>query len=567
MHYNKATNSFKGHRAIALMVLCLFAFTAVFSFAAQGRKARTAAPGRTTDEKVYLKHADTLTYDMYGDHPGAQFLRGKVHFTHKGMDLTCDTAYYYESSNSFEAIGHVYMNQADTLQLVGKRAYYDGNSEMAHAWHDVILTHRKSKLYCDTLDYDRMYSTADAYGSTGIKLVEGKDVLTADWGRYHTDTRQSEFYYSVVLTNASGLRIDTDTLHYDNAKSMAHVIGTRLMPNGHNEPSVITNKDNRVLTENAWYNTSTEQSQLFGRSTLYNKEKTITADSLYHNEKTGENEGYGNVVYNDTLNKNIMLGEILHYNDQTGMGFATDSAVVIDYSQKDSLWMHGDTIRIRSYYMNTDSVQREVHCYFHVRAYRVDMQAVCDSLVILSKDSCMTMYRDPVVWNKGSQLLGEKIRVFFNDSTVRYAEVLNQALSVEQLKDTIHYNQVASRDMYAFFDDKGNVKENWAVSNVKIVYYPLDSDSTIIGVNCAETDTMKMFVTPDQQLEKIWMSASKGTLYPLTQTPPDKHKLPTFAWFNYMRPVSKEDIFVWKPKTKGLELKKEKQRVAPKRQQ
>ena len=135
------------------------------------------------------------------------------------------------------------------------------------------------------------------------------------------------------------------------------------------------------------------------------------------------------------------------------------------------------------------------------------------------------------------------------------------------MKDTIHYNQIASRDMYAFFDDKGNVKENWAVSNVKIVYYPLDSDSTIIGVNCAETDTMKMFVTPDQQLEKIWMSASKGTLYPLTQTPPDKHKLPSFAWFDYMRPVSKEDIFVWKPKTKGLELKKEKQRVAPKRQQ
>lgn len=59
----------------------------------------------------------------------------------------------------------------------------------------------------------------------------------------------------------------------------------------------------------------------------------------------------------------------------------------------------------------------------------------------------------------------------------------------------------------------------------------------------------------------------QGNAIPPTQTPPDKHKLPTFAWFDYMRPVSKEDIFVWKPKTKGLELKKEKQRVAPKRQQ
>lgn len=43
----------------------------------------------------------------------------------------------------------------------------------------------------------------------------------------------------------------------------------------------------------------------------------------------------------------------------------------------------------------------------------------------------MTMYRDPIAWNLNRQILGEEIKVYFADSTVRKAEVIDQALSVE----------------------------------------------------------------------------------------------------------------------------------------
>lgn len=104
---------------------------------------------------------------------------------------------------------------------------------------------------------------------------------------------------------------------------------------------------------------------------------------------------------------------------ETGNGFATRNPVAIDYSQKDTLWLHSDTMRINTFHINTDSVYRKVHAYPKVRAYRLDMQAICDSLVFNSQDSCMTMYKDPIVWNGNRQLLGEKILVFMNDSTVR----------------------------------------------------------------------------------------------------------------------------------------------------
>lgn len=87
------------------------------------------------------------------------------------------------------------------------------------------------------------------------------------------------------------------------------------------------------------------------------------------------------------------------YNEKTGKGFATRHALVKDYSQKDTVYLHADTMRVETFNINTDSVYRKVHCYRKVRMYRVDLQAVCDSLVGNSRDSSMTMYTDPIAWS------------------------------------------------------------------------------------------------------------------------------------------------------------------------
>ena len=89
--------------------------------------------------------------------------------------------------------------------------------------------------------------------------------------------------------------------------------------------------------------------------------------------------------------------------------------------------MHGDTLQMVSYNLNTDSLYRLMKAYHKVRMYRTDVQGVCDSLVYNSKDSCMTMYTDPILWNDGQQLLGEQIKIYMNDSTIDWAHIINQA--------------------------------------------------------------------------------------------------------------------------------------------
>jgi hypothetical protein len=285
------------------------------------------------------------------------------------------------------------------------------------------------------------------------------------------------------------------------------------------------------------------------RSVLRNQGKSMVGDSVYYDSKMGFSQAFRNVIYVDSVNKNKMTGNYGEYWENTGYALCTDSAVAIDYSQGDSLFMHADTLKVVTFNIETDSVYRKIHAYHHVRAYRIDVQAVCDSLVYNSLDSCMTMYFDPIVWNYNQQLLGDQIDVFMKDSLINRAHVIGNAFSIQQLKsDTTLYNQVSSKEMFAYFVD-GKIHETQAKDNVLIGYYFEEGDSVAIIYNYQETTEMRMFLK-DRKLERVWTPKTSGTMYPPNQIPPAKKRLEGFAWYDYVRPLNRYDIFNWRPKRK-----------------
>ena len=112
-------NTINGHRILLLIILCLFGLCMMV----QSHQAPKNRKRVKTDERVYLLHADMVSYDQYGRNPDAQILKGNVAFRHKGARLFCDSAYFYQESNSFRAFGHVKMLQGDTLSLFSDYAY------------------------------------------------------------------------------------------------------------------------------------------------------------------------------------------------------------------------------------------------------------------------------------------------------------------------------------------------------------------------------------------------------------------------------------------------------------
>ena len=517
-----------------LMVLFLLAVAGAEAQKTRPVKKRPARKA-AQDKRVYLVHADVLHFDQFKN-PDATILNGKVHFTHVGARLYCDSAYFYEASNSFEAFGHVRMYQGDTLSLASDYAYYDGNEQMARARYNVVLKNRKTTLYTDSLDFDRLYD--NAYFFEGGKMVDGQTTLTSDWGEYNTKSKMSVFNFDVKMKSPK-FYLTTDTLYYDNARSIAHIVG----------PSHITSGNSTIYSEQGYYDTKKDQATLMNRSVLRNQGKSMVGDSVYYDSQLGFSQAFRNVIYVDSVNKNKMTGNYGEYWENTGYAFCTDSAVAIDYSQGDSLFVHADTLKVVTFNIETDSVYRKIHAFHHVRAYRTDVQAICDSLVYNSLDSCMTMYFDPVVWNYNQQLLGDRIDVFMKDSLINRAHVIGNAFSIQQLKsDTALFNQVSSKEMFAYFVD-GKIHETQAKDNVLIGYYFEEGDSVAIIYNYQETTEMRMFLK-DRKLERVWTPKTSGTMYPPNQIPAEKKRLDGFAWYNDIRPMNRHDIFVWRPNKK-----------------
>lgn len=512
----------EGHRWFTIIILCLFGIlylTANNDSIKQNEK----------KQKVYLIHADEGRIDRK-NMPDVQILVGNVKLRHDSMYMYCDSALVYEKTNSVRAFNNVRMEQGDTLFIYSDLLYYNGDTQIAELRKNVRLINKTTELTTDSLNYDRVLSLG--YYFDGGTLIDGENVLTSEWGQYSPVTKVSSFNHDVKLTNPKYV-LKSDTLKYNTDTKIANILG----------PSNIVSDENNIYSERGYYNTLTDVAELLDRSILTNKEKTMTGDSLYYNRRKGYGEAFYNVEMLDYKSKHMLIGDYCFYNENTDYAFATDNAVAIDYSQKDSLYMHADTLKLISYHLKTDSLYREMRAYHKVRIYRLDIQGACDSLLYNSKDSCMTMYKDPVLWNNNQQLLGEEIRIFMKDSTINRVHIANQALAVEQL-DSVNYNQISGKDMYSFFED-GEMRRIEVQGNVLVRFYPIEDDGSFIGFNVGEGSLLHVYIK-DRKMDKgMFIGPANGVMYPMEQIPSDKLKLPSFVWLDYIRPKSKNDIFNW----------------------
>ena len=540
----KRRNILGGHRILLFGILCLFGICAAQVRPTNGKQKKE--PQKT---KVYLLHSDILRFNKE-QNPDAQILVGNVRFRHDSAYMDCDSAYFYEARNSFEAFGNIKLQQGDTLFVYGDGRYYDGNSQIAMLRENVKMQNRNTILTTDSLNYDRVFNLC--YFFDGGTLSDEENILTSDWGEYSPATKNAVFNYDVKLVNPK-FTLTSDTLRYNSQTKIANIVG----------PSDIVSDQNHIYSELGFYNTTSGEAILLQRSVLTNQQRQLVGDSLFYNRNKGYGEAFRNVVMTDTENKNLLTGEYGFYDELKGNALVTDSALAINYSQNNaSLYMHGDTLRLITYNMNTASVYRKTFVYHKVRIYKSDLQGVCDSLVFNSQDSCMTMYHDPIVWNGKQQLFGEEIRAYMNDSTIDWAHIINQAMSIEQM-DSVHYNQVSGKEIKAYFTG-GDLRQVDVIGNVRLGYFPVDGkDSTLIGYITAESSLMNVYLL-QRKVQKIKMTTqTDGVMYPMLQIPEDKLYLPSFAWFDYIRPLNKDDVFRWRGKKAGQELKKSVQRKPP----
>ncbi len=542
---------------LVMLVFLLFAMCSLDSVAylstPRGKNVTNVKKTRPKGGEIVVRHADSVVYNEL-ELPGVQVFIGHVEFYHDGTVLKCDSANFFKESNSFKAFDNVKMFQGDTLSLRCEYLFYDGNSQVAQArsqsHRGVVLRHGKSTLYTDSLDYDRLYNMG--YFFEGGELIDGGDTLTSDWGQYDAHTKQAVFNYNVEL-KSDNYNMRTDTLYYNVVTKDAQTRGR----------SNVVNGQTQIYTENGVFNTETNKAVLLNRSVVVNVGSKMVADSIVFDKDNRVAEGFGDFVYNDEPNKTILTGDYCYYNDSTGHCLSYGKALVKNYSEPDTLFLHADTLKMQSYCLNTDSVYRIVSGFYHSRSFRTDVQSVADSLSFNSKTRVLSLYGNPVVWNGRQQIIGEEIHSFFNDSTIDSIQVINQALLCEKL-DSLNFNQIAGKEMHMYFNN-GQLGRCEVHQNVKANYFQLDDnvkDTVVVAMNHTETSVMKMYLE-NKKLRNVWTAESDGVFYPITFVTNNLRYLENFAWLDYMRPKDKDDLFVWRDKPADKVLKATKRREVP----
>lgn len=496
---------------------------------------------RNRDSRVFLERADRLWMDERISSE-FQMVTGNVMFRKGGMFMYCDSANFYEGSGSLQAFGNVRMEQGDTLFVYADELDYKGETEFATFYGDggspVRLINKDVTLTTYVFYYD-IAANLGYYDNEG-KITDAENQLTSGYGEYNPDTKEAEFREHVVLQDIPGedFKMTTEVLRYNTDTHIANIVS----------PSVIVTDSATVYSSNGWFDTEAEVSELYDRSLVVTtRGNTLTGDTIFYDHPAGFGQAWGGMVLTDSIRQAAIEGDYGFYYEANDSSFATGRARILEYSRKDTLYLHGDTVR--TYLLREDSTH-VMTAYPRVRFWRIDVQGLCDSLSFMERDSIMYMHRHPIVWNEQRQVFGKVINVHFNDSTADWAKLPDFGFLAEHV-DEEFYNQLSGKEMIAQFEN-GTLRQLDVNGNVEVISLPEENDSTYNKIVNSESSFLKGLFK-DGKLERMMMWPEvTGTVTPLYLAKKSIYYLPSFQWYDALRPKDKDDIFNVPPEMEEL---------------
>ena len=177
----------------------------------------------------------------------------------------------------------------------------------------------------------------------------------------------------------------------------------------------------------------------------------------------------------------------------------------------------------------------------NVRIYRKDMQVVCDSLVYSDLDSLARMFIEPVIWQeKTRQYSSDSLFVAVTQGGIEKASLMGNAFIAIQ-EDTVHYDQIKSTEMMAYFDDKGGLRRFDALGGASAMFY-LEENDALATVNKADSKMLSA-TFKDGELQRVYyFEDAKNDGYPVVQLSPDEMYFKGFKWQGERRPADRNAV-------------------------
>lgn len=420
---------------------------------------------------TFAQQSDVVTVvgdSLIGKNINGQSIReviGNVIITQGDVVINCNKAIQYLSKNEIELIGDVVATQ-DTLVIKSERGYYYGNNRIAQS---------------DTTMY----------------LSQPNLDLKANRGKYYFNDELAQFFGDVEL-NDSSFTLTSQELYY--------------------------------FRENERVNAKTNVQIIDSTSIIF-------ADSIrhYRNEKTSY--AFGNVRVDNFENDILIYGDSLYSNNESKYSLITGSPLFmqIDTSSSGKL----DTLLISSRQMESynDSTKKFI-AIDSVKIIRGDFSSVNEKSIMYNSEDRIETFKmsdqspQPIIWSEGNQLVGDSVFIHLKENALDWIDVRGNSIIISKKEDyEWRYDQISGQRINMYFNDS-TITRTDVFGNVLSIYYMYE-DGEPSGLIKSSSQTAKIFFDDGQVVDVRLYQSVQSEFHPenLVKGKEREFTLPRFIIF------------------------------------
>ncbi|NLT51978.1 MAG: LPS export ABC transporter periplasmic protein LptC [Ignavibacteria bacterium] len=355
-------------------------------------------------------------------------VNGNVIMTQGNVNITCDKAIQFLSTNSAQLIGNVIINQ-DSLRIFTKQGFYDANTKTAYSYDGVFLEDGHMTLNADSGFYYMNDKIADFYGK--VRMQDEINNLKSHKLLYYKNEARAVATGNVEVRDTGSVVIADSLIHFRDTK----------ITYGYNNVKIINPKERIVITGDYLEDFSPEKTTIVSGNAFFTQIDTAengTIDTLYilAEKMTAIQDSSQRIIAEDSVK--ILRGTFSGRNSKSYY-FRDEEKIYMPRQKEDKeppvMWynysqLSGDTIFI---YLEKNELKK--------------MDIIKNGLIISQNAN----YR-----YRFDQISGDRIKMFFEDRKLKRTDIDGSVLSIYYMFEKEEENGLiksSSKNAVIFFND------------------------------------------------------------------------------------------------------------------
>lgn len=437
----------------------------------------------------------------------------------------------YQSDLEFADFGFRTVAWKGRDTLYSNNARYDVKRETLSLTEENYIASQNQELWAGVIDYHRGTGNAELYNNVQIRDNEQSSILMGDKGvmvqnpflAYLTDkaaaamfseektgvdslTQEPIYKRDTLFLGGDTLKMWMVPMYQIDSNEVSNALERRKLAD--TDPIIDIDKANR-----AYLAAYKKNKALIGKVVPPPPQQQPKNQKLAEGRQLTDGPQKPTFIGKD---KQITAGK-----DSTIVGADSLKTVLL----KDSLAVQTDTIGIQK-----DTTKITFISVFHnVKLFRSDLRGVCDSLIYTSIDSIARFYKNPALWNEEkTQFTADSIQLSVRNNAIYKANLIENAFIISE-EDSIHYNQIKSTEMVAYFKDN-DVYRFDALGGVQAMIFLREKDSSVTLMNHKECRLLTSRMA-NNSIERVrYIENVKSDIHPTYQLPIEKMRLRDFKW-------------------------------------